>query len=157
MSDEIKITEECIDLNVTAANREEVLEHLVALLEKQGFVDTEYTKKILEREKNYPTGLCFSKIKIAIPHGDPQYVNESSIAIGRCINKPMFGSMEDPSEQVGVDIVVLLAVKDPESHLTILNNLMEMFTIEKNCEVLISGNSNEEVCQLFKKCLYEKN
>jgi PTS system galactitol-specific IIA component len=156
MSEEIKISEECIDLNVTAANRQDVLKHLVVLLQKQGFVDSIYTEKILKREESYPTGLCFSKIKIAIPHGDPLYVNESSIAIGRCANKPMFGSMEDPAQQIGVDMVVLLAVKDPESHLTILNNLMEMFTIEKNCEELISSNSNEEICQLFKKCLYEK-
>lgn len=156
MSEKIDICEACIDLNVTATSREEVLKYLVGLLVKHGFVNSAYTNMILEREVNYPTGLRFPKIAIAIPHSDPNYIKKSAIAIGRCKNKPMFGMMEDPTQQIGVDIVVLIAVKNPESHLIVLSKLMEIFTFEENCEKLFSCDSKEEVCQFFKTNLYEK-
>jgi len=154
MGERIEILESCIDLNIVTDNQEVVLRRLADLLEKQAFVDTEYISKILERETNYPTGLLFSGIAIAIPHGDPDYVRKPAIAIGRCVNKPLFGSMEDFSQQIGVDMVVLLAVKDPERHLTILNNLMELFKSEENCKVLLDCDSIEKICELFKECLY---
>lgn len=156
MNERIEICEACIDLNVTLTNQEEVLKHLVGLLEKQNFVDSAYTGKILEREADYPTGLRFSKIAIAIPHGDPGYVKKSAIAIGKCVNKPEFGSMEDTAQKIPVDMVVLLAVKNPESHLAILNNLMEMFTFEENCKMLLDSTSKKEVFELFEKSLYGK-
>jgi PTS system galactitol-specific IIA component len=156
MSEKIEISEACVDLNVMTDNREKALRHLAGLLEKQGFVDSAYAGKILEREAKYPTGLNFSRIAIAIPHSDSDYVKKSAIAIGRCPNKPMFGSMENSTEQIGVDMVVMLAMRNPERHLMILNNLMEMFTSEENCKVLLGCDSTETVCQLFKINLYEK-
>jgi len=155
MAGEIKIIESCIDLNLAADTKEGVIQTLAGRLVGQGFVVTEYVEKVVQREQEYPTGLIFPGIQIALPHGSSEYVKTSAIAVGRCVKKPEFANMEDFSQKIKVDMVVLLAVKDPDRHLIILNNLIELFTSDENCKVLLECNSNAEVCQLFQKCLYQ--
>ena len=154
MADEIKIMESCIDLNLTADAKEDVIRVLAGKLVEQGFVDSEYVTKVVQRERDYPTGLIFPGIRIALPHGSSEYVKTSAIAVGRCVNQPEFANMEDFSQKLKVDMVVLLAVKDPDRHLTILNNLIELFTSDENCKVLLDSDSSARVCQLFQDCLY---
>ncbi len=154
MTGKIEILESCINLNLTADTKEDVIRELAGMLVEQGFVNAEYIDNVIEREQSYPTGLVFHNIIIAIPHGSAEYVNESAIAIGRCVNKPEFANMEDFAEKIHVDIVVLLAVKNPDNHLMILNNLIELFKSEENNKVLMECSSEEKVRQLFEKCLY---
>lgn len=157
MKEQIKISAACIDVAVTELDREQVLTRLTSLLERQGFVHKDYAEKILERERSYPTGLLFPHVAIALPHGDPSAVKESAIAIGRCVNKPLFNAMEDPGQSIGVDLVVLLAVRDPEGHLAVLNNLVDMFTVEENCAAILACTSPEELAAIFRRCLYKIN
>lgn len=154
MNEIIEITPGLIDLELTQTDRTEALRYLVGLLEKQNYVPHEYMKKVVDREASYPTGLRFANIAIAIPHGDSECVLKSSIAVGRCKNKMAFHSMEEPSDLINVDLIVLLAIKDPKSHLTILNNLMEMFSKKEICDRLLQEDSPEAVCEIFRSSLY---
>lgn len=157
MENQIVLNSKSIDLECELETNHEVLKYLVSLLEKQGFVDSRYTTVVMEREDNYPTGLEFPKICIALPHGDPKFVKEASIAIARCKNRVDFKSMENPEDSISVDIVVLLAVKEPERHLQVLSNLVNLFMIEENCEQLLTTNSVNTVCNLFESNLYKGN
>lgn len=157
MTGEIKILESCIDLSLSAETKEDAIRALAAMLEDQGFVDAEYAEDVVQREQEYPTGLIFPGIIIALPHSNPEHVKASAIAVGRCVKKPEFANMEDFSQKIKVDMVVLLAVKDPERHMAILNNLIGLFTLGDNCKALLECNSEAKVCQLFKDCLYATN
>ena len=154
MAEEIKILESCVDLHLAADNKEDVIRTLAGKLVAQGFADETYIAKVVEREREYPTGLIFPKIIIALPHGSPEHVEASAIAVGRCIKKPEFANMEDFSQKINVDMVVVLAVKNPDRHLVILNNLIELFTSDENCKILLESDSSERVRQLFSDCLY---
>lgn len=155
MSEKIEINARSADLDLSCQNREEALRYLAGLLAKQGFIDAGYVSKVIEREKSYPTALQFESIAIAIPHGDAESVSISSIAIGRCREKMLFHSMEDPTETINVDMIVLLAVKDPKKHMIVLNNLMEMFAKRDICKRLLSETDAEAVCQIFRESLYQ--
>ena len=153
MGERIEICEKCIDLHITDSDCRSVLNHLTGLMVRQGYVDEIYAEKIYEREQNYPTGLQIENIAIALPHGDSDYVKESAIAVGKCDQKPIFCSMEDAETEIPVDLVVLLAVKNPETHLAVLNNLIEMFSEQEKCEKILSADE-KEICEMFEKTLY---
>lgn len=154
MSKQFEISESCVDLHLPSTDREEVLRHLTGLLVRQGYVAPDYAEKILEREASCPTGLPFPHMTIALPHGDPSSVGRASVAIGRCSGPTTFFSMEDPDQPLEVDMVILLAVKDPDDHLAVLNNLMEMFTQPEICQALRSAQSEAQVCDIFRRKLY---
>lgn len=155
MGEKIEICEKCIDLHITYNDCKSVLDHLTSLMVRQGYVDEIYAEKIYERERNYPTGLQFESIAIALPHGDSDYVKKSAIAVGKCDKKPVFCSMEDAETEIPVDLVVLLAVKNPETHLAVLNNLIEMFSEQEKCKKILLSDE-KELCEIFEKTLYSE-
>lgn len=155
MGKEFHISEACVDLDLAETDREGVLRHLAGLLAAQGYVQADYADKIVEREANYPTGLLFPDITIALPHGDPAYANCSAVAIGRCARPVPFHSMEDPDAEVDVQVVALLAVKDPDLHLMVLNDLMQTFTQPDACETLLTAQDPAAVCHLFRQALHK--
>lgn len=154
MSKQFEISERCVELRLPSTDREEVLRHLTGLLARQGYVDPAYAEKILEREASCPTGLPFPHMTIALPHGDPSFVSQAAVAVGRCSGPTTFFSMEDPDQSLEVDMVVLLAVKDPDDHLAVLNNLMEMFTQPEVCQELRAAQSEAQICEIFRRMLY---
>lgn len=156
MENVFEIRESCVDLSVSQTDRESVLRHLAGLLAREGFVDNAYGDKIVEREASYPTGLPFPDMTIALPHGDPAYARRSAVAIGRCLKPVPFHSMEDPDDEVEVEMVALLAVKDPDAHVAVLNNLMQLFTQPEACAALRKADSPATVCSLFREALYQK-
>lgn len=153
MGETIKVDATCVDLEVPCSTRDDILRYLSHLLEERGYVGSTYADSIVEREHDYPTGLPFEHISIAMPHADPDDVRESAIAIGRCPNHPLFNSMETPGEQLPVDMVVLLAVKNPESHLAVLGNLIQLFCDGDNCSVLKETDDIGAICRLFDNAL----
>lgn len=155
MGERIKVDAACVDLDVSSSDRDEILRHLSHLLEGRGYVGASYADAIVEREHDYPTGLPFEHIAIAMPHADPDDVHESAIAIGRCSKRPLFNSMETPGNQLPVDLVVLLAVKNPEMHLAVLSNLIQVFCDGDNCALLKETGSKEDIRSLFESVLLE--
>lgn len=153
MGEPIKVDAACVDLDVSSVDRDEILRYLSHLLERRGYVGETYADAIVKREHDYPTGLPFEHIAIAMPHADPDDVSESAIAIGRCPKRPLFNSMETPGDQLPVDLVVLLAVKNPESHLAVLGNLIQLFCDDDNCKMLKESNDKTAICRLFDDAL----
>ena len=68
------INEEFVYCNVDFSTSEEMLTTVSKDLFIAGFVTDMYGKKIIEREKKYPTGLKLDGLNIAICHTDPEYV-----------------------------------------------------------------------------------
>ena len=56
-----------------------MIEELSHILYKKGYVKESYTSAILEREKQFPTGLKTPGINIAMPHTYPEHVIKPAI------------------------------------------------------------------------------
>ena len=56
-------------------------EKLSDILLKKGYVKESWLQAITDRERNFPTGLMFETIGVAIPHVDPQHIVRPYIAI----------------------------------------------------------------------------
>ncbi|QJW47150.1 PTS sugar transporter subunit IIA [bacterium BFN5] len=141
-----------IELNMEAATAEEIIQRLGELMAAKQYVKTSYINAVLEREKSLPTGLALGDFCVAIPHTDSVHVNQSTIAIACLKQAALFQSMINPQEQLKVELVFLLAVKDPNSQVQLLKNLMAVF---QNKELLLqirNAASKREVSSLL-NCL----
>jgi PTS system galactitol-specific IIA component len=94
---------------------------------KGGYVKTSYLAAVLEREEKMPTGLQTQAYGIAIPHSDPEHVNCSAIAIALLDQPVLFKNMADPTEDVPVQLVLMLAIAEKGSVTSVLARLAEAF------------------------------
>ncbi len=131
----------------------EVLFKLMSVeLEKKGCIEADFFESLIAREKRFPTGLDTGKIKIAIPHTDPDKVIIEGMAVA-VIKKPLdFTEMGSPVKRLlPVNIIFLLLLKNrkAEFYHMLLNKI-------KNSDILLkiyeSGN-RQDACQLLIRLL----
>lgn len=95
-----------IFVNVEAKQWEDVILLLSNALSKNGYVKKGFIKAILQREKEFPTGLQ-TPIPIALPHADINYTIKDGIALAT-LKKPVnFKEMRNPKSTINAKIVVL--------------------------------------------------
>lgn len=143
MSEQIKFSKELILRKKEETGQDEILLEMAKLLKNKGFVKETYGEALLQREKEYPTGLETGETNVAIPHVDIKHVNSAAIAVG-ILEKPIeFHKMEEPEKSVNVGIIIMLALDKPHAHIDMLGKIIEMI---KNKEVLkdIINEKNEE-------------
>lgn len=105
-------------------DREEILKKLGAELCRSGHVKESYIQAVCDREKVFPTGLPMSGCGIAIPHADKEHVNNEAMIVG-VLNEPVeFQVMGSESDMVGARLVFMLAIKDPQAQLDMLQKLI---------------------------------
>lgn len=139
-------------LQMAARTSSEIIENLGSLMLAKGYVRNSYVQAVLDREEKLPTGLPIGDFCVAIPHTDSGHVNQSNIAIATLKTPSIFYSMVNPAEKLKVELVFLLAVKDPSLQIQLLKNLMSVF---QNKELLIKvrdATSKEDVSKLL-SCL----
>jgi PTS system galactitol-specific IIA component len=118
--------EDLIELKFDAKSKEDVIYCLGDKLRKAGCIKEGFEEAVLEREKQYPTGLP-TPVPIALCHEKAEWVKKTAISIAT-LGKPVrFNNMGNPNTVVDVDIVFLLAVKDPNNHMKLLKKLMVFF------------------------------
>jgi PTS system galactitol-specific IIA component len=108
-------------------------QHLARFLEKEQKVKPGFWESVLEREQNFPTGLQMTpNFGIAIPHpSDPTLTLESTIAVSVLSHPVEVRSMADPDEKIKVSVVLMLALKSTEDHLSLLEQMMGTFQNEE--------------------------
>lgn len=142
--------EDLIIPDIEAVSYEEVLKILSERLYKKGYVKEGFYEKLLEREKDFPTGLPIEgDVKAAIPHASPEYVKKSKIAVG-ILKKPVtFIEMGSRDRFVECKLVFLLAIKDSDKHLEFLKQLMDFFVNGADLERIVKCRNRSEILQFI--------
>jgi len=143
-----------IELNYKAENKEEIIGRLSELLQKKGKVKATFKEAVLEREKVFPTGLKTKHITFALPHTDPEHVNETGIAVAVLENTVKLSSMDNASKILDVNTIVVMAVKDKSKQVTVLQNLISMMHDKKITEEIQSSKDKTDILEIFKKNLF---
>ena len=128
----------------------EALNFLSSKLYEKGYVKKEYQKAILERENEYPTALPSVDVKIAIPHATPALVNKAALAIGILKNPVEFNSMGDKNIKLNVQIIIMLALKDPHGHIEMLQKIVKLIKNPEVLKAIIQASSIDEVINNLK-------
>lgn len=136
---ELKQTD--IKLNQTFADKEAAIRFAGKLLVEQGYVQTAYIEKMIERDALTST---FIGNQVAIPHGTEgsnELINESGIVIIQVPEGVDFDGNE-------VKVVIGIAGADGE-HLDVLSNIAIVCSEEENVEEIIHAQSAQAVIDLF--------
>lgn len=123
-----------------ADSKEAVLAEVTEALLKAGYVKENYLEHVLEREKNYPTGLILSNISetfpnIAVPHTEPEFVNTTKIVPVKLTNPVVFQNMSSPHKDLPVDFVFLILNANKTSQVHLLSDLILFFQKEDKKEI----------------------
>ena len=121
------LEESFIHINLEAESSNEVIEVLSDSLYAAGMVGSKYAEDTIAREMEHPTGLPTKPFSIAFPHADAQGVSQSALAVALLKEPVTFRNMGDPEEDLLVEIVIMLANKEPEEQIETLRSLATLF------------------------------
>ena len=140
---------EDILLNIDAESCQEAL-HLVSThLFGEGKVKQSYEEHLIDREREYPTGLALGDINVAIPHTDYQYANTTQLLVAT-LKKPVeWHNMEDSDESIPVSVVVLSVFDKPEHQLEALQKIMGVLQNQELVAQIADADSAQQVIELF--------
>ncbi len=138
-----------IQIQLTAADSEAVIRSLGGLLHANGYVHDTFVDAVIAREKVFATGLPTPEIQVAIPHADIEHVKRSAIAVGTLAKPITFGEMGSQDGTVDVRIACCLAVKESESLVLLLQNLVGIFQDTAFLRRLLKQERPQDVADLI--------
>lgn len=125
---------------------------MVALKAREGNRVTEnFLEKILERERVFPTGLQLDGYAVAIPHTDPECVNEQFIAVITSDEGILFNRMDDPNEEVIANAIFMLGLNEPHNQLEVLQQLVAILQDRPSVEKMLLMEDETDIIKLLSK------
>lgn len=142
------IQENRIEVNYFAKNQFEAIEMAAKPLKEQGYVSEGFVVAVMEREKNFPTGLPTS-VGVALPHTEAGYVVNEGISI-LTLEKPIiFSGMGNPKEEVPVEIIFLLAINNPVKQINVLQTIVTIIQDEKVLQKIKGAENSKTIYNLI--------
>lgn len=138
---EVLVRKEYIYENLAVKTQDELFEIMGGRLTEDGITRNTFVQALKDREKKFPTGLHTSGIIIAMPHTDSSHVNEGCISIAKLKEPILFHEMGNAKNELEVQMVFMLALNDPTTHLEMLQKIIGMFSDKK-----ILNNLKEAKC-----------
>jgi len=132
-------------LDLKAQNAEAAIRELAGLLLEAGYVRETFADAVVAREMDFATGLQLKLLGAAIPHTYPTHVVMTGVAAARLAHPVTFGAMGSPGQTVSATLVLLLAVKDADSQVEMLQHIAELLRSEDAQGKLISAHTAEDV------------
>ncbi len=145
MNFEKLLCEETIFLDIKADNEIELFKVISDNLKSKGFVKDSYLQGLINREKNYPTGLKLEKYGVAIPHTDTEHIEKEFVAIVRPLPPVFFTLMDDDEEKDSMDICFFIGLKDSKKSTDILVKLMELIQNESLILSLLKESDKKNI------------
>lgn len=139
-----------IHLDVIAENKDDAIKILANSLISNGYAKKSYLEAVLERERVFPTGLPTKGVGVAIPHTDTIHVINPAIALAVLKDPVKFNEMGNPTNEIDVRLVFMLAIKNPDAQLILLQQLIGLFRGAAFLSKLAKARNKQEVCSLIK-------
>lgn len=132
-----------------AEERVALLEKMSEVLIEEKYVKESYRQAVVLREQEFPTGLPTKGISVAIPHTDSEHVLHEGFLVGIVDNPVTFEVMASPGQEVEVEIVFMLAIKEPENQLVMLQKLIGLCQNEASLKLIKEGTDIVRINQLL--------
>lgn len=133
--------------DLEAADAQSAIALMCAPLHDQGAVRATYADETIAREHKHPTGLPTQPFAIAFPHAEAEGVHRSALAVATLKAPVQFRNMADPDEELPVEIIFLLANREPEEQVQALRRLAMIFG---EAEKLVSLRQMQDPVQTAK-------
>ncbi|MCY8234561.1 BglG family transcription antiterminator [Priestia endophytica] len=141
------LIKENINLKESPSSWQEAVRHASIPLLENGDIQEEYIKAMIKNVEELGPYIVITT-DVAIPHARPeQGVNKLSMSL-MTLSKPVSFSDKDRHR---VQLVIVLAAIDNETHLKALSQLTTLLSERENVEKMINTDSKEEVIDLITK------
>ena len=135
-----------------ADNQEQLFDQVATLLEEKKVVTDTYRSALIEREKEFPTGLDMEFLgknlpNVAIPHTDTIHNLTENVVVVRLAKPVTFHNMIAPDKEVEVSLLFFIINNSSSSQTNILAQLMDFFTGNGHLEALSKITEPEALFQ----------
>lgn len=130
------IKEELIFTNLEAKTSQELFYFIGNQLLTLDYVKPTFIQAVIDREKEYPTGLALEEFNVAIPHTDSVHIKQPFVAVVKNKYKLPFVHMGTDDHIIDIDCFFILGITDPNGHISLLQTLMERFNMPPFVEKL---------------------
>ncbi|MBF8969629.1 PTS sugar transporter subunit IIA [Streptococcus sp. NLN76] len=136
-----------------ALTQNDVFVEVAQALLEHGLVTEEFLSNLVEREKQYPTGLPLAPIderlpNVAIPHTESSFVNQTRIVPVKLKHPLIFHNMIVPDEELQVSFLFMILNHDESEQSGLLAQIMD-FVNRQNVEDLVEFFSFESVEEVY--------
>lgn len=139
------LNKDLIIMNADVFSAEQGIRLAADLFLKYGYVKEGYGDAVVEREKNYPTGLPGKGINIAIPHTNNKLVNKPGIAVIIPKKPVKFTMMGTDDEILDCEIIIPLVVFDSHMQINMLKKMMKIIQNGELLKMIRDSKSKEEI------------
>ncbi|MDO6657055.1 PTS fructose transporter subunit IIABC [Anaerobacillus sp. 1_MG-2023] len=141
--------ERLIDIDLKGANRDAVIDEMIAKLEEDGVLNSrkEFREAILSRENESSTGIGMN---IAIPHGKSSAVRKPSVVFGLKQEGIDWNSL-DGTEARLIFMIAVPKESEGDAHLKILQMLSRQLMDDQFREKLLTVQTTKEAYQLLEQ------
>jgi PTS system galactitol-specific IIA component len=135
------IHDDLVFLDKDHKNFETVLSAISQTLVRKQYADHGFAEALLTRERQYPTGLKFHNHSIGIPHGGSEFVKKEFISVVTLQHPISMNRMDNPSESLDIDTLFILGLRQADTHLQVLQELIGLLQDENFIESVKTGMS----------------
>ncbi|MBT2732459.1 PTS sugar transporter subunit IIA [Carnobacterium sp. ISL-102] len=139
-------SEDLIYLNESYHSQDDLFNQISKDLLEKEYVYDSYQEALKQREMKYPTGLQTEVCGIAIPHTDAIHIKKQAIAVVKLDKGIMFKEMVGDAD-VSVKLLFFLLVKEKESQVQVLSNLMGLFSNKQFVNALLQSESKIQILE----------
>lgn len=119
------IAPELVHVGLEVSSRDELLALMAGRLQTSGRTKESFLQGLMDREKNYPTGLPVNG-GVAIPHTDAEHVLRDAVSIATLTTPVGFREMAGTDDrEIPVDVVFMLALGASGDHLEVLQKIIQ--------------------------------
>ena len=145
-------TPELVFFDFEAKDRFEFFNKMSEILVEKGYVKDTWLDAILTREKNYPTGLQFEHIAVALPHVDPENLVKPYIAVIKPKEPIVFEGMAGIGGDVPAELIVNLGLlAHAEGQVAVLQALMGVFMDEASVADITAQTTPDGMVETMRK------
>lgn len=145
------INPELLFLGYEAVDKNEMLEGISDWLYEKGYVNKEFKRSIMEREKLYPTGLKLDEIEFAIPHTDADYVIKPGVVLVQLKDRVEFTQMATFDDKIHARIAFILLMHKDGSQVALLQDIIGRCSSAGFVAALEQAKTADEVMAIIKK------
>ncbi|MCH4054156.1 MAG: PTS sugar transporter subunit IIA [Atopobiaceae bacterium] len=147
------VHKELVLYGVEAEDANEAIDKVGNVLYTNGYVRETYVPAVKEREVDYPTGLQLNTYGVAMPHTAGVHVNTPAICVAKLAKPVIFGHMGEPERKVEARILFMMAIKDPNKQLEMLQSMMGVFTNDEAMLEFDAAKNEQELYEVAAKYL----
>lgn len=135
---------EIIFLDLAAESETQLFEQVGKRLQKLGYVKASYAGALEKREQEFPTGLVTKYLPVALPHTDPEHVNQAFICMVK--NEKLLDVLQmGLNEPMQAQYFFFLGITDSKNQVILLQKFMKLLQDQEFVAGLTSISAENEM------------